>query len=430
MIDPNANPTGSLVPNPEPGADAPRPDDVGTALPSDEVARVSAPEPGAATAPQTRSPETTPNEPPMVVRPARRKPGPGFWEALGWCVLFVAAQMFGLIVTTCSVFVAYAVTAPDAKDFAAEQLDTFVKAVAPPPPGQAAEVEVRPAIPRAIGSALAWGMLAAQVVSLGLILIVFPRRIGPDWKRQLGVRAPRPLHVGLVLLIVPGFLIGADTIQTLVQWATGIEPPQAMKALNGIFGAFPWPLTALAVAIGPGVVEELWCRGLLGRGLCARYGLRIGVPTTAALFAAMHVDPSQLVVITAMGVYLHLVYLATRSIWMPMLLHASNNGLAVLLALSQQPSETEVKVIPIIVHFVALALLFFGGVALRTSRMIERPVAGDRAKGHWTPEYPGISAPPAGADVELGYAELSPMALLFTVVSFGVLLGLAYRFVL
>jgi membrane protease YdiL (CAAX protease family) len=280
-------------------------------------------------------------------------------------------------------------------------------------------------------------MVAAQFFSLAMILVVCPRRIGPDWKRQLGMRRPSAFHVVLILMVIPGFMITADAIQTLFVWATGLKPPFAVRALNGIFGKFPWPLTAIAVALGPGIVEELWCRGFLGRGLSARYGLGLGVFITSMLFAGMHLDPSQFLVIAAMGAYLHFTYLATRSIWVPILLHASNNGLAIVLALAIKPAENEIKVIPIIVYLVALGLVVFASVALWTSRAVLLPVRSAGAKEErdewapsWHPEYPGISAPPAGSGLVVGAEPVSPVAVIFTFACFGILLYLTYRFVL
>lgn len=367
------------------------------------------------------------NEPPLVTRPEpppskpSARPRPGFFEAVAWCVMFVATQMFGAIVAVAVVFTAHAFMAAEPGKFVDEQLSGFGKAVDTKGEGE------RPLVPREIGESLAWGMLAAQVVSLVLILVVLPRRIGPDWKRQIGLRRPRPLHVFLVLLLVPGFMIGADFIQTLFLWATGVKPPTAVKALNDVFKTFPWPLTVLAVALGPGVVEELWCRGFLGRGLCARYGIPLGVLVTAGLFSAMHLDPSQLVVITVMGVYLHFVYLATRSLWAPILLHATNNGLAIFLALAVKMGDGQGNVeVPIAVHLLTLSLLVFGSVGLWTSRVELVPVRG--AEGEpWRPESPGISEPPAGANVRPVYATFSPAAVLLTVASFGGLLVLVYQ---
>jgi uncharacterized protein len=377
------------------------------------------------------------NDPPLVLRPeqaaeappapAPKRPRPGFWEAVLWCLVFMAGQMCGAFATVCVVFAAYAINAPNPTQFAFDQLDQFQKAADPKGQGE------RPVMPFEFGQALAYGMLAAQIVSLGIIALVLPRRIGPNWKRQIGVRRPAGLHVLIVLMLVPGFMLTADAIQTTFLWATDMKPPTVTKALNGVFSKFPWPLTVLAVALGPGVVEELWCRGFLGRGLSARYGLVTGVLLTSFLFALMHLDPTQLLVFTLMGAYLHFVYIATRSIWIPILLHAMNNGIAVLLVLVLPPEKFD-QPTPIIVPLVSLAVMIFGSVALWTSRVTLQPVlTKDDAwweSDGWRPEYPGVSAPPEGANVRLEHELLSPVAMLFTIVSFGVLLFLGYKYVI
>ncbi|MBP3956120.1 CPBP family intramembrane metalloprotease [Gemmata sp. G18] len=367
------------------------------------------------------------NDPPLVTRPEPAlalvppRPKPGFIEAVLWCVIFIATQMLGAIVAVTIAFTAYALTAPDPKTFVDEQLAGFGKSVDLKVEGD------RPPIPFEFGQSLAWGMLAAQVVSLGLILLVLPRRIGPDWKRQIGVRRPHWLHVVLVLLLVPGFIIASDLIQTLFLTITGMKPPPALKALNGVFGQFPWPLTVLAVALGPGVVEEFWCRGFLGRGLCARNGVVVGVLLTSALFSAMHLDPAQLVVIATMGMYLHFVYLVTRSIWAPILLHAMNNGLAIFLALAVKLGNEQGDVeVPAIVHIAAFALMVFGSVALWTSRVVSEPISLLEEDGGT--ESSDIFVPPTEVNTRFGYATVSPAALMFTLVSFSVLVYLGYYF--
>ncbi len=366
------------------------------------------------------------DDPPLVTRPdtpAPSRPRPGFLEAVLWCAVFVAVQMFVSVVAVAVVFIAYMLAAPEPGKFVDEQLSGFTKSM------DAKAEDERPPMPFEFGQALAWGMLAAQFSSLALIAIVLPRRIGPDWKRQIGIRRPHWLHVVLVLLLVPAFMIASDFIQTLFLTATGMKPSPALKTINGVFARFPWPLTVLAVALGPGVVEELWFRGFLGRGLCARYGILAGVLLTAVLFAVVHLDPSQVVVIAVMGLYLHFVYMATRCIWVPMLLHASNNGLAILLAFTMKEGDVAV---PVIVHLVAFSLLVFGSVALWTSRAELEPVTRDDEawweEGDWKPESPGISAPPPEANVRLGYAAVSPAALMFALASFAMLMYLAYRY--
>ncbi len=344
-------------------------------------------------------------------------------EAVGWAALFVAVQLLAATGVVFVVFTLFALGAPDSQKFVDEQLERFGKAVNSEATGE------RLPVPNELGESLAWGMLAAQFASVGIIAVALPWRLGRDWKRQLGIRTPHWLHVVLVFLILPAFMIASDAVQTLFLSATGMKPPTAMKALNGIFGRFPWPLTTLAVAIGPGLVEELWCRGLIGRILSPRLGLVAAVVLTSLIFAAMHIDPTQLLVITLMGLYLHFVYLATRSIWVPIVLHASNNGLAILLALTLSQEAMD-RPMPLVVPLVALSVLLFGSVALWTSRAEVQPLSAKKSDTHWNPEYPGISEPPPGLNLRLGYAEASPVAVIFTVVSFGVLMYLGYRYLI
>ena len=217
---------------------------------------------------------------------------------------------------------------------------------------------------------------------------------------------------------------------------TGITPPAALETLNGLFRHVPWYITFLSVSLGPAFVEEMWCRGFLGRGLSARYGLAGGVVITSLLFGLLHMDPSQLLVITLMGAYLHFVYLASRSIWVPILLHMLNNGLAIFIALTQQgPAELDVepKLLAPIYYLASFSLVLFASIALWTCRAELQPIRIDEddwwACPGWKPEYPGISAPPpeAAGEVKIGFARLSPASVALTVVSFVAMIYLLSR---
>ena len=155
-------------------------------------------------------------------------------------------QIAVAIVGVLLVMTIYALKHDDAGQFVDDQLAGLGKATAknPPPEG-------RPPVPAEIGRSLAYGMLAAQIGSFLLILLVLPRRIGPDWKRQLGVRMPAGLHVFLVLMIVPGFMVVPGLIQEIYSRLTGMQPPATVQALKGVFQNVPVFITLLAVASAP-----------------------------------------------------------------------------------------------------------------------------------------------------------------------------------
>jgi membrane protease YdiL (CAAX protease family) len=360
-------------------------------------------------------PDAVPPAPPA----APKRPRPGLGEAILWCVLFRVTLFVGAVLGVAFILGVHALRSEKPGDFLRDQFSGLGKAAATPAPP-----EGRPPIPAEIGQSLAWGMLAAQVASLALILVVLPQRVGPDWKRQLGFRRPWWFHVLLVVLLLPGFMLLVDGIQEILLRITTIRMPVTPGVLNQVF--VPWPrwLTVLTVGVGPGMVEELWCRGFLGRGLCARYGLTAGVILTSVLFGLLHVDPMYAIVTGCMGAYLHFVYLASRSIWVPILLHALNNGLAMLAILSglviqMNPTVNELARV---IYLTSFSLVLFASVALWTSRT--QVLSAGVREVTWQPEYPGVSHPPPGSDAQLGRMPPSPVAVVLTFASFAVLVYL------
>ena len=244
------------------------------------------------------------------------------------------------------------------------------------------------------------------------------------------------MHLFLVVLVAPGLIVLAEGFQEMFAYLTGITSPPIEVLLRGTLQQVPWAVVLGAVALGPGLVEELWCRGFLGRGLCARYGLPWGVVLTSVLFAALHLSLAQFLVFVLMGAYLHFVYLASRSLWVPILLHLLNNGIVTTSVLHPdlyamwERFEADPKGFRGIMDLASLGLLVFVSAALWTSRpevIPVKPKDGGGAK-EWEPEYPGVSAPPPGAPAKLGYRAGSPAAVVLALASFAVLAYLIAQF--
>ena len=188
--------------------------------------------------------------------------------------------------------------------------------------------------------------LATCFVAIALVHNLFGSHRG----RHLAVRRVSLVHLLLVILIVPPhFLLVAET----VNWATQVLDPErkpvrpdehairhdeARLARSSSFSDLtekmyremavePWWLILLTGCLLPAVGEEAFCRGFLGRGLVARYGVIVGIPITALLFGLLHIEPVRICAMTVAGIVLHIVYLTTRSYWAPVLLHALHNGL-------------------------------------------------------------------------------------------------------
>ncbi len=337
-------------------------------------------------------------------------PKPGFFEAVAWCVAFLVVQLVALSAITGLVFCFHILRANHPQQFLADQLEQYVEANKETPPNDEHHQQ-----PAELSEALAFGMLAAQIASLGLILLVFPWRIGRTWKRQLAVRAPSVLHVVLLLMLMPGFLILSSGFTQLLQkvlvevFNEKLTDPTA--SIIAMFKSFPPLLTFLAIGLGPGLVEELWCRGFIGRGLSARYGLPLGVAMTSVMFGLLHGSLTYAIPTAIMGAYLHFIYLSSRSIWLSVLLHTLNNSIGVFLMLRGNGDNLDAPDASLpLMYFASFVLVLSASVALWTSRprivLPEGSTTDGTLTKKWKPEYPGISLPPKAGIRKRAEADL------------------------
>jgi membrane protease YdiL (CAAX protease family)/Flp pilus assembly protein TadD len=247
---------------------------------------------------------------PKVPDAAVPLPGPGFWGAIGYCLLVVIVQTLLLIPLRLA--------------------------------GLNPLKEKADLVPFAVAATAALFLTAWVLVR---------KNYGPQARRILAVRRMSGVHLVLVLLLAPPLLV--VNLQAANWFAQGLgqdQGPEGMKdqgttrATTLLATATPssrlmdqiyeelakqsWLLILIAGCLLPGLGEEMLFRGFLGRGLLARFGPALGILVTSALFGLLHLDPVRICATTILGVGLHLVYLATRSFWAPVLLHALNNVLA------------------------------------------------------------------------------------------------------
>ncbi len=149
------------------------------------------------------------------------------------------------------------------------------------------------------------------------------------------------------------------------------------------------------IALAPAIGEETVFRGVIGRGLVARYGVLPGVIITSLLFASVHLHPAHVVALLPLAFVIHYVYLVTRSFWAPVLLHFANNALAaILLKVSSQLEGTplaEDQGLSIWGFAVACVLVGLAVRALWQNRVEYRLPSGDI----WSPGYSSVERPPA-----------------------------------
>jgi membrane protease YdiL (CAAX protease family) len=116
--------------------------------------------------------------------------------------------------------------------------------------------------------------------------------------------------------------------QFQVDWLSEFHEQNADMFLG--FVSQPWWFVFVSACLLPGLGEEIYCRGLLSHGLIARCGVVGGTLLAAAMFGAMHIEPVQAIGAFTLGIALQFVFLATRSITAPIVLHTLHNSLAFL----------------------------------------------------------------------------------------------------
>jgi membrane protease YdiL (CAAX protease family) len=266
-------------------------------------------------------------------------------------------------------------------------------------------------LPPALRTALAWSFPAGYFFGLAFTVIVLRIVVGRRWIRDIGLARVPPYHLLLGVLSLPGFIILSDALAKLVHpidgvahEALGINPLGDMgEALQAIFANLHWSIAVLAIGVGPGFVEELWCRGFLGRGFIGRYGWLPGIALSSSFFGMLHAWPPSYVITTAaMGACLHFAYVTSRSLWVPVAMHFANNSFAALAVLNLVPAE---KIDAAIAANEAVVVALAAGVLLTCG------LAMWQAKWSWPGERRGELVPPAGSEAKLQSA--TPNVLLF-----------------
>jgi membrane protease YdiL (CAAX protease family) len=247
------------------------------------------------------NPYTASLEPSAIVQAEivpTQPPGPGFWAALGCCLLVWGAQVAAVM--------------------AAMLVWVFATAAAGP----------APPTPEALMQSLPMTLLAGAAVvgTLGLALLAVAVAYRGRAARILALRQPTAVQGLAVLLAVLPLTVVASEITNWLAW---LLPGVSMS--GEMLARLPKESLAAALVIGavmPGLGEELFFRGLLGRGLVARFGPLRGIFLTSLLFGLVHIDPVQAGGAMALGLGIHAIYLATGSLWAPIVVHGLNNGVA------------------------------------------------------------------------------------------------------
>ncbi|MGH7127045.1 MAG: lysostaphin resistance A-like protein [Planctomycetaceae bacterium] len=232
----------------------------------------------------------------------------------------------------------------------------------------------------------------------------FFKRLGRETLRQMPL-APIPWpHGGLILLaVLPLQLVAAtlyaavavlwEELVKLLPWLRGLDDVNTMESIGEMVQSGSLVFVILALAVAPAIGEELIFRGVIGRGLIARFGLLAGMLTTSVLFGAAHIHPVHAIGVVPLGLAMHFAYYCSRSFWAPMLIHFLNNGFAVLVT-KYLPEAAEMEEVDRPLWLVAIAAVTLAAMALLMWRTRVRHELPDGTA--WDPGYDTVESPPPG----------------------------------
>lgn len=190
------------------------------------------------------------------------------------------------------------------------------------------------------------GLLILTATQMGLVAAAIGFVAIP--KALAGVRLLPQRRAGIsillgVLLAIPAWMgtaLVAEIVTRLLELLG--RAPQPGVVDEAIARLDPTVLLLAIVLVAP-VAEELFFRGVVFNAWLREYGARRAILGSAALFAAIHADPTNLetligsvarvVPIFGLGIGLAVIYHRTRSLLAPMAMHATFNAISLTLAL-------------------------------------------------------------------------------------------------
>ena len=170
-----------------------------------------------------------------------------------------------------------------------------------------------------------------------------------------------------------------------------IEQSYAVRIQNK-----PWWTVFLVGAAFPAIAEEICYRGLVGRLALARFGALWGVTLSSAFFGAMHMNLESFPYVAVLGLITHILFLFTKTIFAPVLLHSLHNASSFTLSKLQ----IETKFLPLMPNGdVPVSVLLVAAAVIAVISLLllcyQTQVAWAMPDGHiWTPGYPSGEMPP------------------------------------
>lgn len=178
------------------------------------------------------------------------------------------------------------------------------------------------------------------------------------------------------ILIIPLVFSFNMIIEPLTMW---MDTPDFMKELLNQVSESKFSSLLMLVVFAP-LLEELFCRGIILRGLLAHISPVKAIIWSAAIFGVIHMNPWQAIPAFLIGILMGWVYWKTRSLWATILIHFINNGFAYIVTIffPELPDDAGYyEMIPGVYYYILylVSLVYTVGTILIMNKYYEKSVS-------------------------------------------------------
>ena len=148
---------------------------------------------------------------------------------------------------------------------------------------------------------------------------------------------------GWTVLIFTG-IFSTIAAAFVVEPLTALLPDMPLwleETMKKMMEKMPLWATLLSVSVFAPLFEEWLCRGLVLRGLLRKMNPFSAIAVSAVFFAILHMNPWQAIPAFCLGLLFGYTYYKTGSLKLTMLMHCTNNTMAVIFSKIPQFKEAE-----------------------------------------------------------------------------------------
>jgi membrane protease YdiL (CAAX protease family) len=166
----------------------------------------------------------------------------------------------------------------------------------------------------------------ANLISFGIVLLIGFKKTKRKFNEVFKFHNVSPLLWIVIIIFMIGFAIVTSELDNLVNYI--LPPPDIFRNLfETLMAKQAFVFAIIVIGIIPGLMEELFFRGLILDGLNRNYTKRKAIIISAFLFGVLHLNPWQFYSGFIIGLISAWICINTGSILLSIYIHFFNNML-------------------------------------------------------------------------------------------------------